>query len=212
MGTGDDGAFLQIIDFTDGIGNPEEIYYYDNSEGGTGDSTPDTGDGVSYGDVGLKLTNIAPEGTYMLKMQSYVLPANTQTSIVDTLLYQFNVPLIYHVNQQEYSSSSVNIAHAYNLPSKTQLYQNYPNPFNPNTSIQFDLADEGYIELDVYNSFGQLISKLLNQNMKAGHYSIKWDGTDSSGKSIKSGIYFYKLRINSDKGDKTEVKRCVLLK
>jgi hypothetical protein len=86
---------------------------------------------------------------------------------------------------------------------------NYPNPFNPKTTIVFNLAQDGEVQLEIYNIKGQKINSLVNEQFLRGEHSIVWDGEDASGKKVGTGLYLYKLKING----KTEVvKKCLLLK
>ncbi len=75
-----------------------------------------------------------------------------------------------------------------------QLYPAYPNPFNPETTITFDLAQDGNVSLQVYDIQGRLIKTLLNNGMFAGRHEIKWDGKTSSGINAASGVYLVKLK------------------
>jgi hypothetical protein len=89
------------------------------------------------------------------------------------------------------------------------ILTNYPNPFNPETAISFSIQEESKINLSIYNIKGQLVKVLINNYQNAGEHSIIWDGRDSSGNRVSSGIYLYKLNVN----DKTKtVKKCLLLK
>ncbi len=86
---------------------------------------------------------------------------------------------------------------------------NYPNPFNPSTTIEFSIQNDSQIELSVFNIKGQKIKTLAQNEFTRGNHSIIWNGDDESGKSVSSGIYFYKLIVNN----KTDViKKCLLLK
>ena len=86
---------------------------------------------------------------------------------------------------------------------------NYPNPFNPTTTINYSLKENTKVSLNIYNIKGQLVKTLVNEVLPAGEHSIIWDGSDSNGNQVSSGIYFYKLNVNG----KTEaVKKCLLLK
>ena len=76
-----------------------------------------------------------------------------------------------------------------------QLSQNYPNPFNPNTTITFDLADESQVSLIVFDVLGQEVSQLIHEELEAGIHSINFDAS-----SLNSGVYFYKLRVQSQSG------------
>jgi hypothetical protein len=79
------------------------------------------------------------------------------------------------------------------VPSITQLFHNYPNPFNPETTIRFDLAEPGPVTIDVFNIKGQKMKALVNDSFIAGQHSIIWNGTDSKGKPVASGVYFYRM-------------------
>ncbi|MCD4651734.1 MAG: T9SS type A sorting domain-containing protein [Candidatus Cloacimonetes bacterium] len=81
-------------------------------------------------------------------------------------------------------------------PTVTCLEGNFPNPFNPETTIRFALNQPGHVSLNVYNCRGQLVKKLVNKHMPAGRHSVLWNGVNSSGKSIPSGVYFYRMVSN----------------
>ncbi len=83
------------------------------------------------------------------------------------------------------------------LPKVFALKQNYPNPFNPSTTIAFDLAGSGNMKLKIYNVLGQEIRTIANGFYLTGHYTIAWDGKDATGKSVASGIYFYRLETEN---------------
>ena len=148
------------------------------------------------------------------------LEANTQVTIIDTFLCNETDTLVeWSFNLGTASVSDVNIwfdaVHLIELdeevsieeenrtPVKFELSQNYPNPFNPTTTINFKLRVEGMIKLVVYNSLGQEVKVLLNENMRAGLYSVPFDGS-----SLTSGVYFYKLQSSNQ----VEVKKMLLLK
>lgn len=78
---------------------------------------------------------------------------------------------------------------------QTALLPNYPNPFNPQTNISFTLADKSeHTTVSVYNLKGQLVKNLVSAKLPAGKHSVVWDGTDSAGKSVSSGMYLYRLQ------------------
>jgi hypothetical protein len=88
------------------------------------------------------------------------------------------------------------------------LHQNYPNPFNPTTTINYQLSENSNVTLSVYNIKGQKVKTLISDQLTAGAHSVVWNGDDDSGKSVGSGIYFYKLKA----GDFQKVKKMILLK
>ena len=94
------------------------------------------------------------------------------------------------------------------LPDDFALSQNYPNPFNPSTQIAFDLPTKSHVTLTVYNVLGQQVTTLVNEPLAAGSYVADWDGESSSGATVASGIYFYRLHTEQF----TQTKKMVLLK
>jgi len=78
-------------------------------------------------------------------------------------------------------------------PTEYLLGQNYPNPFNPSTTISFALPRGGEIMLAIYNLRGQLVKTLVSGALPAGHHEVMWDGTDSKGTSIATGVYLSRL-------------------
>ena len=82
----------------------------------------------------------------------------------------------------------------YLLTPSVALEQNYPNPFNPSTTIRFNLDRSQKARLDIFNLKGQLVKTLVNDNLEQGTHSIVFDGTDSKGNSLASGLYLYRLQ------------------
>ncbi|MCK4640907.1 MAG: T9SS type A sorting domain-containing protein [Candidatus Marinimicrobia bacterium] len=82
-------------------------------------------------------------------------------------------------------------------PKEFRLYPNYPNPFNPFTTISYDLPDDGFVELSVYNMRGEKVATLMQGNQEAGSYRMNWDGTSQSGDMVASGIYFLRIASGS---------------
>lgn len=83
------------------------------------------------------------------------------------------------------------------------LMQNFPNPFNPRTKINFCLPEETLVSLTVYDITGRQVARLVNKVMKAGTYSI-----DFNGQHLSSGIYIYKIRA----GNFSAIKRMLIVK
>jgi hypothetical protein len=83
------------------------------------------------------------------------------------------------------------------------LKQNYPNPFNPQTAIEFELQNSGFVTLNVYNVLGQKITTLINGEMNSGLHKVNFVAT-----SLPSGIYYYTLKSNGDR----IVRRMTLMK
>ncbi|KPK92937.1 hypothetical protein AMJ80_06240 [bacterium SM23_31] len=96
------------------------------------------------------------------------------------------------------------------MPVSFALSQNYPNPFNPFTTIEYRIPnDDVNVNISIYNSIGQLVKTLVNETKNAGKYEVVWDGTDSSGLRVSTGVYIYRMRA----GDTfKQTKKLLLIK
>ncbi len=83
------------------------------------------------------------------------------------------------------------------LPMETLLGVNFPNPFNPSTTISYQLAEDSPVNLSIYNQRGQLVRTLVNESQIAGTYAVGWDGRNDCGKSVSSGLYFYRMKTST---------------
>jgi tetratricopeptide (TPR) repeat protein len=82
------------------------------------------------------------------------------------------------------------------LPQAFVLEQNYPNPFNPVTEIRFGVPRQSVAMLEVFNILGQVVKTLVDEIKEAGYYRVSWDGRNSNGVLMPSGMYFYRLTTN----------------
>jgi hypothetical protein len=89
------------------------------------------------------------------------------------------------------------------IPKVHHLYQNFPNPFNPSTRIRFAVPVAANVSLKIFNTLGQEITVLVNEDLKPGSYEFTWHATGSP-----SGTYFYRLQA----GSFIETKKLVLLR
>lgn len=89
------------------------------------------------------------------------------------------------------------------LVTEYSLEQNYPNPFNPTTQISYQIPDNEFVSLKVYNSLGQEVRTLVNNYQSSGYYNINFDGSE-----LSSGIYFYRLTASNY----VETKKMLLTK
>ena len=80
------------------------------------------------------------------------------------------------------------------IPIMNKLNSNFPNPFNPTTTISFSLKETGNVKIEIFNIRGQKVKTLINGLLPAKNHQIVWNGKDDKGKSVSSGIYFYKMR------------------
>lgn len=94
------------------------------------------------------------------------------------------------------------------MPREFALLQNAPNPFNPVTLIQYELPRPAHVRIDVFNTAGRLVRTIVDEHQEAGYRVAGWDGTNSRGGKVASGVYMYKIKA----GDFVSQKMMVLLK
>lgn len=138
---------------------------------------------------------------------------NEQTSYLVTDLepeetYEFYVTALYSSGE----SSASNIAEITltaneneSVPTTFSLHGNYPNPFNPSTTIYFQIGKTENVNLEIFNTKGQ---KIKSYHVSKGQQQITWNGCDSNGKLVDSGIYFYRLSAQN----KNIIRKMLLLK
>ena len=89
------------------------------------------------------------------------------------------------------------------------LHQNHPNPFNPSTTVSYYLPEVSVVTLEVYDSSGRLVTRLADhEKQEKGTHSVGWRGLDAQGRTVSSGVYFYRLTS----GKETISKKMVLLR
>ena len=101
------------------------------------------------------------------------------------------------------NATPISVEEIEEMPTTYSLMQNYPNPFNPTTKIQYLLPEAAYVRLSVYNTMGQEVMQLLNENQPAGKYTVDFDA-----QNLQSGVYFYRLQTNKF----VDTKKMLLLK
>jgi hypothetical protein len=133
-------------------------------------------------------------GGHLIAFQDSVLAVSDGTAVH---LYTFSSP-----------GSSTPVETKIVMPDIQYLQQNYPNPFNPRTRIDFVLPAATHVDLDIYDLLGRQVVSLVNGEVAAGTKSIEWDGTDSFGNRVASGVYFYRLTAPGI----AETRKMILLK
>ncbi len=84
------------------------------------------------------------------------------------------------------------------LPSEFVLQGNYPNPFNPSTNIAFTMNARNNVNVTVYSLLGEKVATIHNGIMNAGSHEVTWNGLDSQGNSVASGMYIYQIAVGND--------------
>ena len=94
------------------------------------------------------------------------------------------------------------------VPTEYALHNNYPNPFNPITNIKYDIPENTHVTISVYNTLGQHVIDLVNEEQAAGYYHMQWNGLSKQGTPVGSGLYFYRLTTS----DFTQTEKMTYLK
>ena len=99
---------------------------------------------------------------------------------------------------------------ALKIPRAFSVSQNYPNPFNPSTEMQVTISGEKavHVSLTIYDLHGKLVKKLVDGMKPPGIHRIHWEGKDSRGLQVSSGVYFYKVKA----GDFTATRKMTLVR
>lgn len=94
------------------------------------------------------------------------------------------------------------------VADKFSLAQNYPNPFNPETNINFSIPSNGFVNMKIFNILGQEVNTLVNNNLSAGTYNVKFNGVN-----LMSGVYYCKIEFTSLEGKFfSDIKKLMLVK
>ena len=124
-------------------------------------------------------------------------------------------PLRYTVTPEDVRRSRIELPALLlqEIPTQTKLLANYPNPFNPETWIPYQLAEDAFVTLAIYDGSGRLVRTLDVGHRVAAIYesrskAIYWDGRNAVGEQVASGVYFYHLKA----GDYSAMRRMVILK
>jgi hypothetical protein len=94
------------------------------------------------------------------------------------------------------------------IPKVFSLSQNYPNPFNPTTKINFTLPKQENVSIKIYDIMGREVYTLVNMKMTPGEYEAIWTSINNDGKSVASGVYFYRIVA----GSFVESKKMILVR
>lgn len=140
------------------------------------------------------LGEIVPNGTYQLKIEmtdkhsqgpiaTFEFPIGEESNelTISDETYFNNIEL-------KWSSALTDLSNFEELPTEYELYQNYPNPFNPITHISVSIPESGRYTLKVYNTIGQEVATLLDDQITLGFHIFSFDASE-----LPSGIYFYKF-------------------
>jgi len=137
------------------------------------------------------------------------LPAGIYDLYAERVFYEDNI--IYSITVEDGETTELDFNMTSTLPNVSVgdetiapvlagiIHLNYPNPFNPCTTIQFSTPEvTENSEISIYNIKGQRIRELKIENVKCKINSVVWDGRDSSGKQVSSGVFLYKISTKNE--------------
>lgn len=116
--------------------------------------------------------------------------------------------IAYTVSVNWDTANVVGIRDLAQAPAEFELYPNYPNPFNPTTTIRYSLAEQSDVSMAIYDATGRPVRILINAQQSAGNYNIQWNGTDTEGLGVPTGVYFARLKA----GEHSQTIKMVYLK
>jgi hypothetical protein len=148
-------------------------------------------DGV-YATFDEELLYLATGDDGEIAMVARLFPSSLTIGLIDNSA-EFVIPAQINGHSRDLPVSSTS-SEDQSIPALSlSLGQNYPNPFNPTTQISFYLPENQTVALKIYNLKGQVIKTLIETKLAAGEHSFVWNGLDSEGEQVSTGIYLYRL-------------------
>ena len=89
-----------------------------------------------------------------------------------------------------------------------KLFQNHPNPFNPLTTLRYEIPEDSFVDVTIYDMLGNVVNNLVNANQSSGYKSVQWNATNIQGEPVSAGVYLYKIQA----GNYVDTKKMILLK
>jgi len=158
--------------------------------------------------AGFRVYRAEAEGPYRVVPGGNLIPTDarnfTDSAVQPGRTYHYILAVV-KADASELMSQVVTVR---TPPVGLNLEQNRPNPFNPSTTIHFTLPEAAHVSLVIMDAKGSVVTRLLHQQMSAGTTDVRWNGTNSAGHAVGSGVYFCHLRA----GKETQTRKMVLLK
>ncbi|MBU0472942.1 MAG: T9SS type A sorting domain-containing protein [Bacteroidetes bacterium] len=152
---------------------------------------------TSYTDSDFEIAASKSTGSIvMYDVKAYYSPDQT-VSVNEAITVYANYAPIQKIANSDSTSTELPVINEYALNS------NYPNPFNPTTQISYQIPENSFVNLVVYNALGQKVAELVNQEQTSGKYTVKFDASN-----LPSGVYIYKLQTEKF----SDVKKMLLTK
>ena len=136
------------------------------------------------------------------------------TSGADTGMIQLDLFDLTNINEHIfvdlniYTGTAVGVGDDRIVPKKIILYPAFPNPFNPVTEIGYELPNDIYVSIVIYDIKGNNIKYLVNTKQAAGFRSVRWNATNNLGAPVSAGMYIYMIQA----GGFSQTRKILLLK
>ncbi|MFC1558640.1 FISUMP domain-containing protein, partial [candidate division KSB1 bacterium] len=178
----EDYELMNVNEGNINLDNNSNLFYFNESSKGK----------ILIAGVLLDMTGDYEKSEYIITKLNFRLKGNSVSSI------DINNIKFLDKNYNYYVQDQLNVKNSVIIPKEFSLQQNYPNPFNPETIIKYQVPELSGIIFNIYNTLGQKVRTLIDEEKQSGYYSVKWDGTNDYGVKVSSGIYIYVLK--TDKG------------
>ena len=94
------------------------------------------------------------------------------------------------------------------MPQGFRVFDNYPNPFNPTTTISYELPENSFVTITIYDMLGREVRTLVHQEQGSGYHAVTWDAANDHGAPVSAGVYLYVIQV----GKFRQAKKMILLK
>ncbi len=167
-------------------------------------------DGLLETSTSHKLDTFSLESEFYITMiQNYYYNNLSQIDYINLRYFnQDDQENPYSETQYDYIYSEFTENSSESIDSPNFNITNYPNPFNPETTISFNIIEDGDVKLEVFNVKGQHVKTLINDRLLSGNHQVVWKGRDENNSNVASGIYFYRIKS----GLNSTTKKCILMK
>jgi len=198
MVTGNPGTLVSLLEVP-AIGSQQQLYYCESTTGSTCDGTLDTGDSLSYGDAGFRVTGTDIQGVLRFWSTIYMLPGNQPADTGAKLLNDTQNPFTISLSLQNSKVSVSEKGSQAVAPATFQVHAAYPNPFRanvPGTQAYFSyvLPRPMVVSITIFDITGRIVREMNLALQSAGSHAISWNGMDASGRLLPAGIYFYRIQ------------------
>jgi len=105
--------------------------------------------------------------------------------------------LIYYTGEDDLEKGNDPYSNSGQIPKTFDVHQNYPNPFNATTRINYQIPEDGLVQVRIFNLLGSVVNTLVEENKPAGYHTIFWYGDDQNRHPVASGIYLVRVSMKT---------------